>query len=202
MSSRKPSDVFTLDSGADLWESCFIPAPLVLIGSRDESGEYNFAPKHRVTPLGRGAYFGFVCTPRHSTYRNVERRGEFTVTFPRPSQILFTSLAAAPRAEDDSKPALRALPTFPAQDVDGMFLEDGYFFLECRLERLITGFGEDCLVAGRVVRAHVLREALRASERDDQSLIFQEPLLTYLQPGRFAIISESLAYPFPLEFQL
>ncbi len=201
MSLKHPTDIVTIDPLADLWKSCFTPAPLVLIGSRDASGEDNFAPKHMVTPLGPGPYFGFVCTPRHSTYRNIEQRKEFTVSFPRPSQIILASLAAAPRAEDDSKPALRALPTFPAQMVAGSFLEEGYLFLECRLERLIEGFGEHCLVAGRVIRTHVHRQALRATDRDDQGLLAQAPLLVYVQPGRFASISDSLSFPFPLGFE-
>ncbi len=201
MSSEDDDSIVTLDARAELWESCFIPAPLVVIGSREADGEDNFAPKHMVTALGHGRYFGFVCTPRHSTYRNIERQGEFTVTFPRPSQIVLTSLTAAPRDEDDCKPALRALPTFPAQDVEGTFLKDGYLFLECRLERLVEGFGDDCLVAGRVVRAHVHHQALRAAERDDQGLIFQAPLLAYLHPGRFATISESFSFPYPLGFE-
>lgn len=201
MAPEANSEVITLDRRAELWDSCFVPAPLVLIGTRETNGESNFAPKHMATPLGLGRCFGFVCTPRHSTYGNVERTGEFTVTFPRPSQILLTSLAAARRDEDDSKPELRALPTFPAEEVDSTFLRDGYFFLECRLQRFVAGFGEHCLVAGTVVRAHVHREAQRGMDRDDQELIDRAPLLTYLHPGRFATVSQSFSFPFPRGFE-
>ena len=64
------------------------------------------APKHMVSPLGWQNFFGFVCTPRHRTYQNIRREGAFTVTFPRPSQVVLTSLSAAPRDDDDVKPAL------------------------------------------------------------------------------------------------
>ena len=97
MTQEPPGSVVTLDERAELWEQCFLVAPLVLVGSRDADGGYDFAPKHMATPLGWDRYFGFVCTPRHSTYRNVERRRAFTVTFPRPNQIVQTSLAASRR---------------------------------------------------------------------------------------------------------
>ena len=148
-------------------------------------------------PMGWNNYFGFVCTPRHGTYGNIQRDGVFTVSYPRPEQLVLTSLAASPRCEAESKPALGALPVFPASQVEGVLLEGAGVFLECELERIVDGFGVNSLVAGRVVAAHVAEDALRCDDGDDQAQIHASPLLAYLNPGRFAAIDDSLSFPFP-----
>lgn len=196
-----PEGVISLDSRCELWDQCFVVSPLVLVGSRDSSGDYNFAPKHMATPLGWDRYFGFVCAPRHSTCRNIQAHGVFTVTFPRPHQIVLASLAAAPRQEDDTKPELLALPTFAASAIDGAFVAEGYFFLECELDRVVEGFGENNLIAGRVVEAHVDAAFRRCTERDDQELTYRSPVLAYLHPGRFATIAQSYSFPYPADFK-
>ncbi|MEW6636327.1 MAG: flavin reductase [Actinomycetota bacterium] len=183
-----------------VWDRVFTVAPLVLIGTREESGGYDLAPKHMATPLSWSNHFGFVCTPRHATYHNARREGAFTVTYPRPTQIVLAGLAAVPRDGGDYKPALDALPTFPASEVDGVFLEDGYLFLECTLEQVVDGFGENSLICGRIVAAHARREYLRASERDDNDLIHASPLLAYLSPGRYTEVARSNSFPFPAGF--
>ena len=58
---------------------------------------------------------------------------------------MLASLAASPREGDGSKPCLDALPTFPASEVDGVFIEEGYLFLECVLDRIVDDFGENSL---------------------------------------------------------
>ncbi len=190
----------SLDTKWPIWERFFTIAPLVIIGSRDETGAFDLAPKHMVTPLGWQNFFGFVCTPRHRTYQNIGREGAFTVTFPRPTQVVLTSLAAGPRDDDDVKPALGLLPTRPAATIDGVFLEDGYLFLECRLDRIVDGFGENSLIAGRVVAAQVAEDALRLSDGDDAEVLRAAPLLAYLAPGKYAEIGTGHAFPYPVGF--
>src|SRR5262247_1436526 len=109
----------TLEADLPIWERFFTVAPLVLIGTR-ENERYDLAPKHMVTPMGWENYFGFVCAHRHRTYQNIQRERAFTVSYPRPTQLVLTSLAAAPRCGDDTKPSLLALPTFPASQIDGV----------------------------------------------------------------------------------
>ena len=179
----------------------YLVAPLVVIGTRDASRQYNLAPKHMALPMGWENYFGFVCTPKHSTYQNIKRAGSFTVTYPRPTQVVLTSLSAAPRDDDDLKPSLLTLETFPAKRVTGPFVKDGYVFLECVLERFIDGFGENSLIVGQVIAAHVHHDALRTSERDDGNLILDAPLLSYLEPGRFTRIENTCSFPFPADFK-
>ncbi|HEB78412.1 MAG TPA: flavin reductase [Methylothermaceae bacterium] len=191
----------SLDLETPIWERFFAVFPLVLVGSREPDGSFDLAPKHLAIPASWQHYFAFVCAPRHATYRNIKRHGEFTVSYPKPHQIVETSLAADPRAADASKPALRFLPTFPAQKVEGVFIEGGYLFLECRLHRIVDDLGDNSLIIGRIVAAQVDEAYLRASERDDQELIREAPLLAYLHPGRFTQIEQSFAFPFPRGFK-
>ncbi|MEJ2257739.1 MAG: flavin reductase [Woeseiaceae bacterium] len=195
--SSKPANVVELDSSVPVWEQFFTVAPLVLIGTRDDDGGLDLAPKHMVTPMGWQNYFGFVCTPRHQTCLNCERTGEFTVSYPRPSQVLFTSLAASPRCEDGQKPVIDYFRTFPASVVDGEFVAEAYLFFECRHFKTVSGFGENCLVTGEIIRAWGDENFLRHTEADDQETIHASPLLAYLAPGRFAAIHRSNAFPFP-----
>lgn len=201
MDGNKYEYLVTLEVELPIWNRFFTVSPLVLIGTRDASQEYNLAPKHMAFPLGWDNYFAFVCTPSHTTYHNIVREGTFTVTYPRPTQIIFTSLSAAPRDDDNFKPFLVALPTFPAKSIDGLFVQDGYVFLECQLNRIIDDFGSNSLIVGEIIAAHVHQEALRASDRDDGQLIFDAPLLAYLEPGRFARIEQTFTFPFPTGFK-
>ena len=98
-----------LDIREPVWERFFWVAPLVLVGTREADGSHDLAPKHMALPMGWQNYYGFVCTPRHHTYTNIERDGVFTVSFPRPSQLVLTSLAASPRCGQEDKPALSVL---------------------------------------------------------------------------------------------
>lgn len=191
------SHVVQLDTTVPVWEQFFTVAPLVLIGTRDADGSLDLAPKHMVTPMGWQNYFGFVCTPRHNTCRNIAERGEFTVSYPKPSQVLMTSLAASPRADEGEKPVIDYFQTFPAVKIDGRFVEDGYLYFECRHHKTVDGFGENCLITGEIVAAYVDQDYLRSSEADDQETIHKAPLFAYLAPGRFAAIDSSNAFPFP-----
>ena len=179
-----------------VWDRFFQVCPLIVVGTKEANGSYDLAPKHMATPLGWQNFFGFVCTPRHGTYANAQREGCFTVSFPRPSQTLIASLAAAPRCEDDSKPALELLQTRPATVVDGVLLEDAYLHLECETDRIIDGFGDNSLITGRVVEALVTEDAIRRDDKDDEEVIANAPLLSYVTPGRYAEVSHTFAFPF------
>ena len=192
----KSRELVELDVGQPIWDRFFWVAPLVLIGTREPDGGHDLAPKHMVTPLGWQNYFGFVCTPRHGTYGNAQRTGVFTVTYPRPEQLVTTSLAASPR-QGRGKPALSVLPVFPAATVDGVLVEGGYLFLECELDRIVDGFGENALIVGRVVAARAEEAVLRGNDRADEQIMRDAPVLAYLNPGRFASVRDTLSFPFP-----
>src|SRR5215207_802970 len=188
--------IVTLRGDLPIWERVFTVNPLVLVGTQERDGGYNLAPKHMAIQMGWKNYFGFVCTPRHATYHNARRKEVFTVSYPRPTQVLLASLAATPREGGFIKSSLDELRTFPASVIDGIFIEDAYLFLECMLDRIIDGFGDNSLIVGRILAAHVHEDFLHVSERDDQDLIHESPLLAYLNPGRYASIAESYSFPF------
>jgi flavin reductase (DIM6/NTAB) family NADH-FMN oxidoreductase RutF len=196
-----PVGLESLDLTSPVWDRVFVVAPLVLVGTLEEDGSPDLAPKHMAMPLGRQNRFCFVCSHRHATLRNAIAREAFTVSFPRPGQILETSLAAGGRAEDSSKPSLGALGTFPASTIEGVLVEGCYLHLECRLERIVEGFGDSVLVVGEIVAASAAQNATRHSDEDDADAIASSPLLAYVSPGRFATIEDSLAYPFPFDFR-
>lgn len=196
MSGQAYANLESIDVSEPIWSRFFTVSPLVLIGTRDESGEADLAPKHMAFPLGWDNYFAFVCTPRHRTYQNARRTGGFAVSYPGPSDLVMTSLSASPRCED-TKPVIELLDTFPARRVDGVFLSAGYLFLECELVRMVDGFGDNSLVAGRVVAAHADPRALRTSDKEDDEVVRDAPLLAYLYPGRFAVIDRTETFPLP-----
>jgi len=189
-----------LSTTAPIWNRVFIVAPLVLVGTREADG-YDVAPKHLAMPLGWENYFGFVCTPAHATLRNVLTHREFTVSFPRADGVLQATLAAGGRYDDGSKPALSALTTFPATVVDGVFVDDCVLYLECALERLVEGFGENSLVVGEVVAAYAATDCVRGPDVDDADLVHRLAPLVYLAPGRFGAVRESYSLPLPIDFR-
>lgn len=200
MPAEEADKIVTLDMDRPVWDRFFSVFPLVIVGSKEGDDCYNLAPKHLAMPLGWENHYCFVCSPRHTTYHSIRRHGAFTVSYPRPTEVLLASLAAAPRCEDDSKPSMLVLPTFPARRVDGILVKGCYLFLECELHNILDGFGANSLIIGNVVAAAAHEDALRAAERDEAEQIYEFPLLAYLSPGRLAEIRQSASFPFPKGF--
>jgi flavin reductase (DIM6/NTAB) family NADH-FMN oxidoreductase RutF len=191
----------SLQVAAPLWSRFFTVAPLVLVGTK-EGEHFDVAPKHMAMPLGWENFYGFVCSPRHATYRNALEHRCFTVSFPDQELLLETGLAASGRASDASKPALAAVPTYPARVVEGVLVAGCTLHLECELERVVDGFGDNALVVGRVVAASAREDVLRDAETDDTDLVSEVGILAYLHPGRVATVRESFAFPFPADFSV
>lgn len=177
----------------------FIVAPLVVVGTVEPDGSHDLAPKHQATPIGWSSYFGFVCTGHHRTHVNVQRTGQFTVSFPRPEQAVFVGQAAAPR-HDGVKSSLLAVETTPATAVDGVLLADAALWLECELDRIVTGFDDRDFIVGRIVAAAAPRWAVRDQDHDDADLLHRHPPLAFLSPDRFGAVGETLSFPFPADF--
>jgi len=68
------------------------------------------------------------------------------------------------------------------------------------LQSIVDGFGANSLIIGTIVAAAASEDALRGDDRDESDQIFQSPLLAYLNPGRFAEIRQTTAFPFPKDF--
>lgn len=202
MENSPSNSLVPIDTSRPIWKRFFMVAPLAVVGTREGSG-YDLAPKHMVMPMGFENYIGFVCSPTHGTYQNIREHGEFTMSFPSPDQILFTSLSASPRQEALSKSdqVVRALPTVRALEVDALFLDQAYLSLECRHFRTIDGFGTNSLITGEIIKAYVHPDYLRVSEQDEQQWLHDHPLLAYLADGRFARVADTYRFPFPKGFK-
>lgn len=197
-----PDDsMVALDPDPSLWTRIFIVAPLVVVGTREGRDDYDLAPKHMATPLGWTGLFGFSCNPAHATYRNVREHGVFTVSYPRPEQVVVTSLTATPRSSDhEATPGLISLPTLPAEVVEGRVLRDARLVLECRLEQIVDGLDDASFVIGRIVAARARPEALRTTGIDDEEVLRRDPPLAFLAPDRYASVCQSHPFPFPAGF--
>jgi flavin reductase (DIM6/NTAB) family NADH-FMN oxidoreductase RutF len=84
--------------------------------------------------------------------------------------------------------------------VPGPVLAGAYLQLECTLDRVVEGFGENGLVIGKIVAARVHEGSVRHRELEDERLIEESPLLVYLAPGQFARVDESHSFPLPHGF--
>ena len=185
-----------------IWNRFFMVAPLIVVGTKEGKG-YDLAPKHMATPIGSSNYFGFVCTPNHSTYHNVKKEKEFSVSFPVPNQVLWASLSATPRQEDTLKSdtIIKSLPTLKATTIDALFIEESYAYFECTLFKIIDGFNEHSFITGKIKKAFVHTDYLKVSEKDEQQQIKEHPLLAYVAEGRFATIADTYNFPFPKGFK-
>ncbi|MEN8790369.1 MAG: flavin reductase [Flavobacteriaceae bacterium] len=202
MEFESPKNLISLDPHIPIWDRVFTVAPLVVIGSKGSGGD-DLAPKHMATPIGFGNYFGFVCTPRHCTYDNIEKTGLFSVSFPTPEQLVSISLSATPSKEKYSKSetVVAALPTIKANTMDILMIEGAYLYLECELFKIIDGFDDYSLITGHIRHVMVQEDYLKSSDRDENKQIREHPLLAYIANGRFATITETYNFPFPKDFQ-
>lgn len=203
MAEQEEATMINVTDDPEMWKRCFTVHSLIIVGSKEENGSYNLAPKHMSMPLGFGPYFGFMGTARKNTYRNIKREGEFTISYPRPDQLVLSSLAASRRKDNDSKPVVEQIPTTEAQIVEGKFLKDSYFQLECNLSQILGKFGEWEIIVGEIIAAYIHEEFLRSDDDDinDGRLIRKHPLLAYLHPDRFGVVEESNAFPLPKDFK-
>lgn len=193
--------VVSLGTSEPIWKHFFTVSPLIVVGTK-EGHQYNLAPKHMAMALGQENYFGFICTPEHATYHNVKMQREFTVSFPKPSQITLASLAATPRCEANhqNKKIVDLLPTLQGKWVDALFIKDAYLYLECELDRITDGFGKYSLISGKIIRACVDETYFKTSDSDEQKMLEKAPLLVFLAYSRFAVINDSYTFPMPRNF--
>jgi flavin reductase (DIM6/NTAB) family NADH-FMN oxidoreductase RutF len=195
-------DFVSLDTKKSLWEQFYTIAPLVVIGTKEGNG-FDLAPKHMVTPIGFSNFFAFVCTPRHRTYHNIKKEGKFSVSYVKPDQILLSSIAAMPRCsvEDYPRDVVQHIPTVSSEDGENIFVADSYLFLECELHKVIDGFDDYSIITGTVEKAFVHKSYKIHSDQGQQGQIYENPLLVYVAQGRFAEVHETMAYPYPKDFE-
>ena len=120
-----------------------------------------------------------------------------------PDQLIVSSLAASARCDDLSKTEaiLNDLPLMMAPSIDAPILESSYLYLECKLFKIIDGFWTNSLICGEIIGAFAQEDYLRQAEVDAQEQLFNHPLLAYIATGRYAVIKETHAFPFPKDFK-
>lgn len=202
MEKSMPDGLIQFDLEHPIWDRIYTVAPLVVVGTKGIAS-FDLAPKHLAMPMGWDNYFCFVCTPSHQTYKNIELHKKFTVSFVKPDNLVLASLAASPKCGPDSevKKVVSAMPTFKSNNVDAPFLQNSYLYLDCRLNKIIDGFGRNSLIIGNITHAFAEPDALRKSDIDDAEVIQKNPMIVYLPPNRFAEIKDSQAFPFPKDFK-
>ncbi len=70
---NKTTRLVRLDTDEPIWERFYTVFPLVVVGTREADGSDDLAPKHLAIPMSWKNHFGFVCTPSHHTYQNIQR---------------------------------------------------------------------------------------------------------------------------------
>jgi hypothetical protein len=55
-----PESLVSLSLDESIWERFFSVFPLVLVGTREEDGSHDLAPKHLAMPFSWGRWFGLV----------------------------------------------------------------------------------------------------------------------------------------------
>lgn len=184
-----------------LWDRFHQVHPLVVVGTREPDGSHDLAPKHLAMPVSWEPWFGFVCHPSHGTWKNAVRTGVFTVSYPRPDQLVGAVLTASPRCEDGAKPAVAALPVRAASAVDGVLVQGAAAWLECELDRVIEGLGDNGMLIGRIVHAAVAADMLRDPDQDPGEQLLHHPVLAYLHPWRFTAVGPTQGLPRPAGFK-
>jgi flavin reductase (DIM6/NTAB) family NADH-FMN oxidoreductase RutF len=100
-----------------------------------------------------------------------------------------------------SEGIINALPILRAPSMDAPILANAYFYLECKLYKIIDGFDDYSIITGRIKAAYAHRDYLKVSEIDEQEQLAKNPLLAYIAPGRFAKIVATHGFPFPKNFK-
>ena len=145
--------------------------------------------------------FGFVCAA-HNTYQNIQRDGQFAVSYMRPDQTVLASLAASPRCEDGSKPITQALPTTngPTRS-NAPLVEGGYLFLECELDQIVDELGENSLIIGRIVGARFRGCVARVQRSGRRRPVCRHRYWPTCIPDVSAKLIARLKLPFPAGFK-
>ena len=91
-------------------------------------------------------------------------------------------------------------PPCELPDGHGLLVDGCRVHLECELDRVIDDLGENVMIIGRVVAAHVAEQMMRTFDVDDADIVHASPLLAYVNPGRVATVSDTVSFPYHLGF--
>ena len=103
--------------------------------------------------------------------------------------------------EDYPRDVVQHIPTVSSEDGENIFVADSYLFLECDLHKIFDGFDDYSIITGTVEKAFVHKKYKIHSDQGQQGRIYENPLLVYVAQGRFAKVHETMAYPYPKDFE-
>ena len=167
--ARKPRSI---DTRRPIWERFFTVAPLVVVGTREEDGSPDLAPKHMAGPVSWQNFFGFVCSPTHATYANAP-----------PGRGLHRELPAAGRRRAGRVGRLAALrgrqQAGGGRPADASGPQGGCAAPRPRRRGPSSAWSTGSWTtwvttawsSGRVVACHVDPRALRRLDREDQEVL-------------------------------
>ena len=190
-----PSPLLSLELEQPIWDRFFTVAALVVIGTRNTDGSYDLFGTHQGYPLEPANLFAFLASPLETAVANALRERAFSVSFPRPQQVVEASIAAAAATDKGPHPLAAEIQTFPAQRIDAPLLSKAQLFLECQVDRVVEDLDDRVLVIGSLVAAHLDPDCRRLSDRDDADLLRRNPLLAFVAPGRVTAIAQTDAFP-------
>lgn len=187
------------------FEAFYQVNPVTLITTVDAAGRLNVAAKTQFTRVGLGRFVAFGCCPEHHTYANVLAKGEFVVNFPGPDLVAEVGLAGLPFGEDvGDEVAQCGLTAIPSEAVSVPRIEECWAHLECRLVET-RHYGNWTLIVGEVVAASVDETYVLPSRTeprepgevhpDGRRLVY--PLLAYVYPDHYGVITEVKRFRFP-----
>ena len=92
MEEHGSEDLFTLRENLPIWDRVSTVNPLVLVGTKEEDEGYDIAPKAHGLSAGLGQLLRLCLYAAPPDLRQPRREGVFTVTYPRPTQVVLASL--------------------------------------------------------------------------------------------------------------
>ena len=108
-------NLVTFREDQPVWDRVFTVNPAG--AGRDQGGERRVRPRPQAHGVahGLGELLRVRLYPAPRTYHNARREGVFTVSYPRPTQVVLASLAASPSEGDGSKAAAGRAADLPGE---------------------------------------------------------------------------------------
>jgi flavin reductase (DIM6/NTAB) family NADH-FMN oxidoreductase RutF len=125
------------------------------------------------------------------------QQGEFVVNIPGPELIEHVSRASADVPPGTDEIAGSGLTASPSKQVAVPSILECRVHLECRKHQVIDGLGGDSLIIGKIVAACGDRDFVST----DEQVLARKPLLAYVHPDHYAVVSEIRRFVFPRNYK-
>ena len=196
---RELEDLVEISTEAPIWERFFTVAPLVLVATKRAA---TTTSRRSISPCRSAGRTTSASSAARRTrrHRNLEAHPEFTVSFPRGRPDRQSSLlAAGSRLDDRSKPTLAPFRSSRPARWTACSSRAAALYLECALERVIDGFGENSLIVGRDRRRSAVDARRSAGSRSTTRISSTSSCRCSCtsRPGRFAEVTRDAVVSVP-----